>query len=199
VRTCQESLDMIDRNAMRLQKRAKDLVDCLMELTSLQEIKPCNLRKIMNEALETLSFLTQKKGVVLQKKGLEHLPIIQADERKLFSVCYNLLHNAVVAIQPCGSITIQCTTGRNHIDIMVIDNGPGMPQHEIDVLFSNRRVNTNSQGNGYGMRSVRNAVEEHGGYVKIESTVGSGTTVHLSLPINGSLFTAPKNAESFQW
>jgi len=185
VRTCQESLDMIDRNAMRLRKRAKDLVDCLMELTSLQEIKPCNLWKIMNEALETLSFLTQKKGVVLQKKGLEHLPIIQADERKLFSVCYNLLHNAVSAIQHGGTIGIQGYPHGDHVCINIWDNGPGIPSHEVDGIFSHKGPNKKSLGNSYGMKSVRNAVEEHGGYIKIQSGVGIGTTCHISLPIHG--------------
>jgi len=53
------------------------------------------------------------------------------------------------------------------------------------VLFSGKKMNKKSLGNGFGMISVRNAVEEHGGSMKIESTVGTGTIIHISLPKGG--------------
>lgn len=184
--TCQESLDMIDRNAKRLQMKAKDLVDCLMGRCSAKEYKPCSLKHITQETLDTLSFPVKKKNVAIELKGLEELPLIQADERKLFSVIYNLLNNAVGAIQNGGNISVHGYPEEHNVCVNIIDNGPGIPQQEIDLLFSGKKINKKSLGNGFGMKSVRNAVEEHGGFMKIESTVGTGTSVHISLP-NGGL------------
>ena len=180
---CKESLDIIDRNAIRLQRKAKDLVDHLNGLTSLKELKPCDIKKITSEALETLSFLTQKKEVTTHLDGLEELPLILADERKLFSVLYNLFHNAVSAIQRGGSIGLHAYQKSNTLCLKIWDNGPGIPQHEMDGIFSHKSLKMKSLSNSYGMKSVRNAVEEHGGHLKIESRIGMGTTFHISLPI----------------
>ena len=181
----QENLDMIDRNCRRLQKKAKDLVDCLMGLSVVKEFKSCDIRQLTTEVLETLWFPIHKKDLSIQIRGLEHVPIIQADERKLFSVLYNLLNNAIEAIQKGGTIVIQGYLENQHVSLTIMDNGPGIPQHEVDGLFSSKQKSKKSLGNGYGMKSIRNAVEEHGGYIKIESEVGTGTTIHILLPVNG--------------
>ncbi len=195
---CQESLDMIDRNSRRLQKKAKDLVDCLMGLSAVKELKSCDIRPLTTEVLDTLWFPIHKKDLSIQIRGLEHVPIIQADERKLFSVLYNLLNNAIEAIQKGGTIVIQGFLENQHVSLTIMDNGPGIPQHEVDGLFSCKQGSKKSLGNGYGMKSIRNAVEEHGGYIKIESEVGTGTTIHILLPVNVPTIGVmnPKNLDS---
>lgn len=197
---CQENLDMIDRNARRLQLKAKDLVDCLMGSCAVNDFKPCDLQQVATEALETLSFPIHKKGLSIQIRDLEQVPSIQADERKLFSVLYNLLHNALEAIQEGGTIIIQGVIENQHLHVTIMDDGPGIPQHEVDGLFSKKRTSKKFLGNGYGMTSIRNAVEEHGGYIKVESEVGIGTTIHILLPVNGPTVGGmnPKNIEAVQ-
>lgn len=180
---CQESLDMIDRNSRRLQMKAKDLVDCLMGRISINDFKPCAITSVTKEALDTLSFPIHNKNLSIELKGLEELPMLQGDERKLFSVFYNLLHNAVTAIQQRGTIGIYGSLEGNHICINIVDNGPGIPPGTIDVLFSGKKTCKKSLGNGYGMKSVRAAVEDHGGFMKVSSERGAGTTVHISLPL----------------
>jgi len=186
---CQESLDMIDRNSRRLQKKAKDLVDCLMGLSAVKELKSCDIRQLTTEVLDTLWFPIQKKDLSIQIRGLENVPIIQADEKKLFSVIYNLLHNSIEAIQNGGTIVIQGYPENQHVSLTIMDNGPGIPQHEVDGLFSSKKRSKKSLGNGYGMKSIRNAVEEHGG-------VGIGTTIHISLPVSGMTSSVNPNTAS---
>lgn len=182
--TCQDSLDLIDRNAKRLQQKAKDLVDCLMERGSPNECKPCFIKDVTNEVLDALSFPIKKKNLAIELRGLDELPLIQADERKLFTMFYNLIHNAVTAIQERGTIGIHGFFIEHHICINIFDNGPGIPQQEVDALFSGKKISQKSLGNGYGMKSVRNAVEDHGGFIKIESERGAGMTIHISLPVS---------------
>jgi signal transduction histidine kinase len=180
-----ESLDMIERNGQRLQRKAKDLVDCLMGRIVMNEFTSCSIHAVTHEVLDALSIPIHKLNLTIEKHGLETLPLIHADERKLFSVLYNLLHNAVTALHKGGSIGIHGFRDRDHICLNICDNGPGISQKEIDVLFSTKKVSKKSLGNGLGMNSVRNAIEEHGGFIKVESTRGIGTTVHISLPVQG--------------
>ncbi len=181
--TCQESLDMIDRNSRRLQKKAKDLVDCLMGRISLNDFKPCALTNVTEEVLDTLAFPIHNKELSIELRGLEKLPPLQGNERKLFSVLFNLLHNAVTAIQQRGTIAIHGYLDGSHACIKIVDNGPGISSQEIDVLFSDKKSRRKSLGNGYGMKSVRAAVEDHGGFIKVTSERGAGTTVHISFPL----------------
>jgi len=193
--TCQESLDMIDRNSKRLQKKAKDLVDCLMGRISANDCKPCAVTNITKEALDTLSFPIHQKDLSIELRGLEELPALQGDERKLFSVFYNLLHNAVTAIQERGTIGIHGYREGNHIRINIVDNGPGIPPSEIDMLFSGKKTSKETLGNGYGMKSVRTALEDHGGFIKVTSERGAGTIVHISLPVCGMTEGLDHNAD----
>ena len=181
----EESLGMIERNGQRLQRKAKDLVDCLMGRIALNELTSCSINTVTHEVLDALSIPIHKLNLTIESHGLESLPLIQADERKLFSVFYNLLHNAVTVLHKGGAIAIHGSREGDYICLSICDNGPGISQEEIDVLFSTKKVSKKSLGNGLGMNSVRNAIEEHGGFIKVESTRGAGTTIHLSLPVHG--------------
>ena len=70
-----------------------------------------------------------ESGVVLTAKNLETLPVIQADENRLFNALYNLVNNAIAEVPSGGSIMVQGLTeaaGRT-ILVSVIDTGKGMP------------------------------------------------------------------------
>lgn len=183
----EESLGMIERNGRRLQRKAKDLVDCLMGHIALNELTSCSIQSVTDEVLDALSIPIHKLNLTIEKYGLETLPFLQGDERKLFSVFYNLLHNAVTALHKGGVIRIYGSREGEHICVKICDDGPGISQEEIDVLFSTKIVSKKSLGNGLGMNSVRHAIEEHGGFIKVESAKGIGTTVYISLPIQGML------------
>ena len=192
--TCRESLDLIDRNSKRLQKNAKDLLDCLMGRIAIHQSTSCSIHTVTREVLDALAIPIQKLSLTIESQGLDDLPPIPADERKLFSVFYNLLHNAVTALRKGDTIGIHGYRDGDHIRLTIRDNGPGISQDEINVLFSTKKGSKKSLGNGLGMKCVRNAVEEHGGFIKVESMRGVGTTIHISLPVQGTSGSA--NLES---
>ncbi len=183
LKLCKEILDMMDVNTLRIQKEAKELVDCLMKRESSLEITTCQIHPIVTAAVEILSCQIRQKNVKVEMDGLESLPTIEGDERKLFSIFYNILQNAVTAIQHEGTIRIH---GRmeQKIHLLFQDDGPGIPEHKLEGLFSHKQTSQKAMGNSYGLRSARNAVEDHGGTLKIESAVGVGTTMHIWLPID---------------
>jgi len=186
LKLCGEVLDMMDTNTTRIQKESKDLVDCLMKYASPMSVASCRIPDIIAAALQTLSCPIMKKHVRIETDGLDDLPVIQGDERKLYSVFYNLLNNALDAIQDEGTIHIRGEQSEGTVHLIVQDNGPGIPEQKLDSLFSHKPISQKTLGNSYGLRSIRNAVEDHGGIVKIASTVGVGTTIHVCLPADNS-------------
>ena len=183
--TCNEVLDLIRKNAHCIQKNSKELVDCVMGHSSALQFAPCDVATVATNAIETLSFLSKENGITVRTEGLTSLPSILANERKLFSVFYNLINNAIPETQVGGTITVRGHTEADAVHLSVTDTGRGMSKQVQENLFSDHITSSKTMGNAYGMKSIKNAIEAHGGSLKIQSTVGIGTTIHFSIPIEG--------------
>ena len=153
--------------------------------SSALQFAPCDVAAVATNAIQTLSFLSQKNGITVRTEGLTLLPPILADERKLFSVFYNLINNAIPELQPGGTITVRGNTEADAVHLSVTDTGRGMSKQVQENLFSDHITSSKTMGNAYGMKSIKNAIEAHGGSLKIQSMVGMGTTIHFSIPIEG--------------
>nr|MCU0649113.1 ATP-binding protein [Gemmatimonadaceae bacterium] len=117
------------------------------------------------------------------------VPPVLGDEAKLVQVLVNLLTNAAQALGRDGSATDAHimvrtgTTANGDALIAVFDNGPGIPPDDLarvtEPYFTTRPT---TGGTGLGLFLAREMVEQHGGTLAIESTVGRGTTVRIVLP-----------------
>jgi signal transduction histidine kinase len=131
----------------------------------------------------------------------EHLPLVWADAEKMHQVLVNLLANALAATPPHGAVTVlvenrpvsadEFERGRRVADAMsplviaiaVQDTGCGMPeadaQKAFEPFFTTKAV---GKGTGLGLFLSRETVVAHGGELLIESEMGRGTTVTVTLP-----------------
>jgi signal transduction histidine kinase len=120
----------------------------------------------------------------LVTENLELLPMIVADQRRLYNAFYNLVNNAIPEVPPGGSVTVcgQSPTTEGTIVISVIDTGKGMPPDVRDRLFTKRAISTKPNGTGLGTKIVKDVVDAHGGAIWVESELGAGTKIHMRLP-----------------
>lgn len=110
---------------------------------------------------------------------------IEADERRIKQVLYNLLINAIQFTQAGGSITVTANGTETGLTLAVADTGVGIALTEQAGLFEQfaRGSNaTNRKGAGLGLALVKHFVDMHGGTVSLASQVGKGTTVTVWLP-----------------
>lgn len=182
---CNEVIDMLRDDARRISDRVKEIADCVKGLSSPPEFAPCLVADVVESVLKTLSLLAQEKGISLSTKGLDPLPPIQADERRLYNAFYNLVNNAIPEVAAGGAITVY---GREEpaggvILVSVADTGRGMPPEVRERLFTSRAVSSKPGGTGLGTKIVKDVVHAHGGQISVESEVGVGTTVHIRLPL----------------
>lgn len=118
------------------------------------------------------------------------------DAEQMRRVLINLYDNAV-AMMPGGGtvmrIAVRCADGE--ATLRVSDNGPGIPlEHRARIFepyFTTRR-----EGTGLGLAMVKNVVLLHGGTIAVESTVGTGTTIVIRLPLAGPPPAAAANREA---
>lgn len=182
---CEEVIDMLFDDARRISDRVVEIADCVKGLTAPPQFAPCHLNGVVVSVFRTLGILAKKKGVLLQTKGLEVLPAIEADERRLYNAFYNLVNNAIPETPEGGSITIHgdldMTAGV--VWIAVADTGRGMPPDVRESLFTARTLSHKGGGTGLGTKIVKDVMDAHGGTITVESEEHAGTIFHLKIPL----------------
>ena len=187
-RLCEDVLGMLRNNAHRIQDRVKEMTTCVKGLTAAPEFAVCSVDTVVQSVLQTLRLLADERGVALRTDGLDSLPSIHADERRLYIAFYNLMDNAIAEVPPGGSITV---AGRHEpragmVRIAVMDTGRGMPPEVRDSLFTARAISRKTGGTGLGTKIIKDVVDAHEGEISVESTEQVGTTFVLRLPLKPS-------------
>ena len=119
----------------------------------------------------------------------DNAPALYADERALKQILINLVSNAVKFTPLGGRIEVIGSRAANgDFQIMVRDNGPGIPREKIDHIFQpfnqvDNRFDRQAGGTGLGLALVRGLAELHGGRAWIESEFGRGCCVFVTLPV----------------
>jgi signal transduction histidine kinase len=145
------------------------------------------------DVVERLSRLAGVKGIHLEAGELPCSPVT-GDPDYLGQMISNLVGNAI-KYAPVGSGMVQVETGvrAGQAWVRVIDNGPGIPPEDLPHLFERfyrsdkTRGRSGEQsdpgGSGLGLAIVRWVAVAHGGEVKVESVLGSGSTFEATLPL----------------
>ncbi len=162
-----------------------DQVDNILQMTNADTKKhllnkqKINLHELIRKT--TVNFNVRLKD----KKGRIHLklnavnPLISADENHLTNVLFNLIDNSLKYTAKPPEITIVTNTLQNKIELIIIDNGIGIPKEFHKKVFKKfYRVPTgnvyNTKGFGLGLSYVRRIISAHGWKIKLESKEGEG-------------------------
>jgi signal transduction histidine kinase len=182
-----ELTEMIRQNSRRINDRVKEIADSVKGLTRPPQFAPCRLAGVVSNVYQTLRILADERHVALCAEGLESLPVIRADESRLFNAIYNLVNNAIPEVPSGGSVTVRGRPDESgkHVVLSVIDTGKGMSPEVRDSLFSYQAISRKVGGTGLGTKIVKDVVDAHGGTISVESTEGKGTAFHITLAIDG--------------
>jgi two-component system, NtrC family, sensor histidine kinase PilS len=156
----------------------------------LRFVKPAPLKKRsldLRSLLEEVVTLFRNDPSIVGRLQVESaLPAepVQAsvDPDQLRQALWNLLQNARKAISEGGHIDVSLTAEGETAILDVRDDGIGMRQSEIAEYFQPFRRGF-AQGSGLGLSIVYRIIEQHGGTIRIESSLGKGTTCHITLPL----------------
>ncbi|MDT3777210.1 GAF domain-containing sensor histidine kinase [Nitrospira sp. MA-1] len=183
---CQELTRMIVNNARRIQRRVREIADAVKGVTSPPHFAPCQISAVVRAVFATLKTYAAEQAVLLETDGLDTLPVIEADEHRLFTAFYNLISNAIPEIPGGGVISVfgEKDNPGEGILITVSDNGRGMCPEVRDRLFHPEAITTKQEGTGLGTKIVKDVVDAHGGRIDVESELGVGTTFYLYLPVH---------------
>ena len=150
---------------------------------------PLDAAHTFDLALKLIGTKAREKDQTLIIAVEENAPPLYGDERAVKQILINLVSNAVKFTAPGGRIeVIGSRAGNGDFQIMVRDNGPGIPREKIDGIFTpfsqvDNRFDRQTGGTGLGLALVRGLAELHGGRAWLESEFGLGCSVFVTLPV----------------
>jgi two-component system phosphate regulon sensor histidine kinase PhoR len=182
-------LDILDRNAERLQHLVEDLLD-LSRIESRQfQLQPESIpmAPALAHAVSLSRERAEKKRITLDARAPQEL-VATADRRVLEQVLANLIDNAIKYSGAGCRVDVEARAAGDVVEVAVRDDGPGIEARHLPRLFERfYRVDAGRSrdqgGTGLGLSIVKHLVEAMGGRVSVESTPGKGSTFSFTLPL----------------
>jgi two-component system, sporulation sensor kinase E len=195
-------LQLIDRKLKKLgaSKEARSLEDsikiCRDEVARLDDIiknfleairpRPpalaeVNLPEVIEDVLRFQTRELEDRGLRFEGELPASTPVIMADRDQLKQVFFNLIKNAMEAMQPGGRLSIKVRADDDSVYVAVADSGAGVKAADLVRLFQPYHT-TKVSGHGLGLMIVQRIMRDHGGHIGIESKEGVGTVVTLQFP-----------------
>jgi signal transduction histidine kinase len=171
----------------RLEKILKNILSFSRE-TPLN-IKRNHLADVIERVLLMHEDLFKEKLIVVQKE-LAEIPKFSFDMDMIIEVLENILLNAVDSMENGGTLAIftEKRDGREKSEILikVKDTGAGISEDQLEMIFEPFYTTKVSEGTGLGLSITKKIMESMGGTVEIESELGKGSIIILSLPFDNN-------------
>lgn len=172
-------------------------------------MEPTLAEEDLNEVVESCLYFIQVKAgghsITIVKDLAPGLPRVRLDRQQIKQVLLNLFLNAVEAMADRGGrLTVKThrlikSTGEPWVQVEVADTGPGIPvadlEHIFDPFYTTKHQSEEREGTGLGLTIVHQIIQEHRGYIEVNSEVGCGTTFFVSLPVNPALLERRRSRE----
>jgi PAS domain S-box-containing protein len=181
-------LSVIDAQTKRLAALAADV----LTLSRIEggclplEIVPFDLAALLRTVAQERSATTTGR---IEVDAPEDAVTVAGDAARIHQIVDNLVGNAIKYSARGAPITVGLRTRRGHVEVSVVDQGPGIPLAELPRLFQKfSRLEIHRQiapGSGLGLYICRSMTEAHGGRIWAESERGKGSVFRFSLPWAG--------------
>lgn len=175
-----ENLDVIAQEIQRLDR----VVQGFLKFVRPQDLHlgPVDVSALLGEVGRLMAPEAARAGTRIALDVAPELPPVAGDVELLQQACTNLVTNAIQALPNGGTVTLAaCRGGDGAIEVRVSDEGVGIPPEDVDRIFR-LYYTTKPQGSGIGLSMVYRIVQMHDGRIDVESAVGRGTVMIVTLP-----------------
>jgi signal transduction histidine kinase len=175
-----ENLDVIAHEIQRLDR----VVQGFLRFVRPQDLRlaPVDVNTVLSDVARLARPEAARAGVEIVLDLARGLPPVTADAELLAQASGNLVSNGVQAMSGGGTLVVASRRlAPGGVEIRVSDQGMGIPPENLEKIFR-LYFTTKPGGSGIGLAMVYRIVQMHDGRIDVESTVGKGTTVKLTLP-----------------
>lgn len=181
-------LEIIHKESNRLQM----LIHDLLELSKIEQhgftvnIMPMGLQEVLIRGADLTSPRLDEKNMSFNVDIARDVQVM-GDANRIIQIVTNLITNAITYSPENTTVTIRLKENEDYGILEIEDEGIGIEKHEIPRVFErfyrvDRARSRNSGGTGLGLAIVKHLVEAHHGRIQVESEVGKGTKIIVSIP-----------------
>lgn len=149
-------------------------------------LKPelCYIKDIIDEAVTLSKYLAKEKSSEIKLNIQENLPCIEVDKTEIARVIINLLNNAIRHTRQNTEIFISAERIDDKIQVLVRDNGMGIPELDKNKIFHRFPTAKSTIGTGLGLYVAKQIIDAHKGRIWFETEENIGSTFYFILPIS---------------
>jgi two-component system NtrC family sensor kinase len=176
-----EDVEIIVNETIRCREIVKRLLDFARQTKPQKKLTDVNA--LIDNIILLVRNQTSFRNIVIEKNLAGGLPEILCDNDQIQQVFINIILNASEAMPGGGKLTVSTALSADgeFVTISMADTGPGIPEDRRERIFD-PFFTTKEHGTGLGLSISYGIVEQHGGDIGVESTVGKGSTFTVRLP-----------------
>lgn len=173
--------------------RLTRLTESLLNVSRLDAKRPkigaVDVGGVVQRVTRNLNPLAAGENISIEL-SLDEKCIIDANADDVYQIVFNLMENAVKYNHPNGEVHVFLYGKEEQVALIVADTGVGIPEAEVDRVFErfyrvDKARSREAGGSGLGLAIVKTAVEQFGGSIEVESTLGEGTRITVVFPAAG--------------
>ncbi|MDG1197254.1 MAG: ATP-binding protein [Actinomycetota bacterium] len=188
----QAVLDSLTQKIVNETDRVDQIIDDLLELSRVEldgspRREPVDVRLLLSSVEDQYRFKANSKNIQIEKTDTEAGLKLMGDTGQLNRALSNLVDNSIKYSDENSTIHLAAVRGQTHIDLVVRDQGIGIPKAELDRIFErfyrvDKARSRATGGTGLGLSIVRHVAANHGGEILLESREGEGSKFTIRLP-----------------
>ncbi len=165
-------------------RRVNNIIEQFLTLSRPFQLnlKESSLQDVLRHLVALFQEEASSLGIRLQSEIPSDLPLLAIDPEKLTQALINIMRNGMQAMEEGGLLRIEAKSLKVGVEVTISDLGSGIPPEQMEKIF-NYYYTTKEKGVGLGLPIAHRIIEAHGGQLKIESRVGVGTKVTVTLPV----------------
>jgi signal transduction histidine kinase len=181
----QKGWKIVEKNQNKISTLVLDMLTFSKEREP--DLTPSNMNQVVSDVVELMQSRAKDLEVQLVWEPAQEMPTLVFDPEGIHRAVLNIVTNAIDAAaetEQAGQVrvTTEYAAVESKLRVCVDDNGPGIPAEHMDQLFSPFVSFKGSHGTGLGLPVSQKIVNEHGGRIQVESTVGHGSRFMVEIP-----------------
>ncbi len=178
---------IVEKNQNKISALVMDMLTFSKEREP--DLQTANVNQVVADVLELMETRAKDFEVELTSSLEESMPDMVFDPEGIHRAALNVITNAIDAADECetsGQVRVKTEyrAEQSVVNIIVEDNGPGIPREQMDQLFSPFVSSKKGRGTGLGLPVSQKILNEHGGNIHVHSAPGRGSRFTLALPAN---------------
>lgn len=171
--------------------RANSIINDFLSLAQsrVSDKEMVQLHSIVEELAPLIWADANLRGQSVELKLSSSMPLLRLNVREIKQLILNLARNGMEAMEAKGVLTLATYEHEDTVQLVITDTGGGIPQSQLKQLFA-PFFTTKSQGTGLGLPLCLSIAERHSGTIHLESEVGKGTSVIVTIPFESEGSTA---------